>query len=431
MTHPVQPVKSTVPRSERIARWILVVSFLLLIVVLAGMLIKVPYAVERPGPVTDTLGTLDDGSSLVAVKGAKTYPTEGSLYFTTVRVVGGPERHISGWEWVMGHLDDDSRVVPEEQLFPADTSEEEIEEMNAAQMQGSQKNSIAVGLRSTGATVPQVNVVGSIATKLPAKGKLELEDEIVSVDGSRTRTVADIVDKISARSPGDDVEIVVRRDGRLRTVKLTTADLGGGRAGVGIGVEPQYDYPVEVRIDAGRVGGPSAGMMFALAVRDRLVVELLYSCAIRVAELCGLDVADARLVEVPAEGDPQVVGAARAGDAMGQFGRLSKLADLPGRRDMGAQLKRAMALIEAGVPKSAGPARARKPSPSLPDDLAVALAGNPAARTTYEGFPPGQQREYVEWIQSAKREPTRRARVAQAVEWMAQGRIRNWKYVGE
>ena len=270
MTHPVQPVKSTVPRSERIARWILVVSFLLLIVVLAGMLIKVPYAVERPGPVTDTLGTLDDGTSLVAVKGAKTYPTEGSLYFTTVRVVGGPERHISGWEWVMGHLDDDSRVVPEEQLFPADTSEEEIEEMNAAQMQGSQKNSIAVGLRSTGATVPQVNVVGSIATKLPAKGKLELEDEIVSVDGSRTRTVADIVDKISDRSPGDDVEIVVRRDGRLRTVKLTTADLGDGRAGVGIGVEPQYDYPVEVRIDAGRVGGPSAGMMFALAVRDRL-----------------------------------------------------------------------------------------------------------------------------------------------------------------
>lgn len=127
----------------------------------------------------------------------------------------------------------------------------------------------------------------------------------------------------------------------------------------------------------------------------------------------------------------QVVGAARAGDAMGQFGRLSKLADLPGRREMGAQLKRAMALIEAGVPKSAGPARARKPSPSLPDDLAVALAGNTAARTTYEGFPPGQQREYVEWIQSAKREPTRRARVAQAVEWMAQGRIRNWKYVGE
>lgn len=124
----------------------------------------------------------------------------------------------------------------------------------------------------------------------------------------------------------------------------------------------------------------------------------------------------------------QVVGAERAGEGMGQFGRLSKLGDLPGKRDMGAQLKRAMALIEAGVGKSPGQARERKPSPKLPDDLAAALAGNPAARTTYAGFPPGQQREYVEWIESAKREPTRRARVAQAVEWMAQGKRRNWKY---
>lgn len=124
----------------------------------------------------------------------------------------------------------------------------------------------------------------------------------------------------------------------------------------------------------------------------------------------------------------QVVGAQRAGEGMGQFGRLSKLGDLPGKRDMGAQLKRAMALIEAGVGKSPGQAREREPSPKLPDDLAAALAGNPAARTTYEGFPPGQQREYVEWIESAKREPTRRARLAQAVEWMAQGKRRNWKY---
>lgn len=266
MTEPVH----TPPRGEAIARWILVISVLVLIVVLAGTLIKVPYAVERPGPITDTLGTLDDGSSLVQVKGAKSYPTDGALYFTTVRVLGGPERHINGWEWALGHLDSDSVVVPEEEIFPKDTSEAEIEKINEAQMQGSQKDSIAVGMRSTGAKVPQVNLVASIAKGLPAAGAFELKDEIVSVDGTRARTVEDIVTDISDRKAGDTVDVVVRRGGKLRTVSVKTVDLGGGRAGVGIGIEAKYDYPFEVRIDAGNVGGPSAGMMFALAVHDRL-----------------------------------------------------------------------------------------------------------------------------------------------------------------
>nr|WP_257909978.1 PDZ domain-containing protein [Janibacter limosus] len=266
MTHPVH----TVPRSERIARWILAISFLLLAVVVAGMLIKVPYAVEKPGPATNTLGKLSDGSELVVVNGAKDYPTDGALYFTTVRVPGGPDRHITGWEWVMGQLDSTSRVLPEDEVFPPDSSAKEIQQMNAAQMQGSQKNSIAVGMRSTGVKVPQRNLVGSIAKGLPAAGKLELEDEILTVDGKKTSTVADVVDGISDRKVGDKVTIGVRRDGTPREVTVTTTDLGGGRAGVGVGIEATYDYPFEVRIDAGDVGGPSAGMMFALAVRDRL-----------------------------------------------------------------------------------------------------------------------------------------------------------------
>lgn len=257
-------------RSEQVARRALVVAMVLLIVVLAGTFIKVPYVVEKPGPVTDTLGQLDDGTELVEVNGAKSYPTTGELYFTTVRILGGPERHISGWEWVSGHLDPDSRVVPEDQVFGQERSEEEIEEMNAALMQGSQKNSIAVGMRSGGVKVPQENLVAQVAKKLPAQGVLKPEDVILSVDGERTEHVADIIATISDRKPGDEVRIGVSRGGKEREVTLTTTDIGNGRAGIGIGIEPTYDYPFEVRIDAGRVGGPSAGMMFALAVHDRL-----------------------------------------------------------------------------------------------------------------------------------------------------------------
>ncbi len=266
----IEPVQQRPVRAERIARVILVVSVVLLIVVLALTFIKVPYAVERPGPVTDTLGQLDDGSEMIDIKGAKSYSTDGELFFTTVRIIGGPEEHINGWEWLVGHLDDDSRVVPEEEVFGDTTSDEEIEEMNQAMMQGSQKNSIAVAIRSTGTAVPQDNLVGQIIKGAPADGELKTEDVVTSVDGKKVSRVSDIVDGISDRKVGDTVRLGVTRDGKHGVVTLTTKDIGEGRAGVGIGIEPRYDYPYKVSIDAGEVGGPSAGMMFALAVHDRL-----------------------------------------------------------------------------------------------------------------------------------------------------------------
>lgn len=130
---------------------------------------------------------------------------------------------------------------------------------------------------------------------------------------------------------------------------------------------------------------------------------------------------------------PSIVGTERSADsgAMGQFGRLTALADLPGRRELAAMLKQAMALIETGAKQSPSKSGQPKPRPRPPADLAAALAGNAAARKTFDGFPPSQQREYVEWVETAKREETRRARVAQAVEWMAQGKARNWKYMAK
>lgn len=257
------------PRSERIAHHILIAASLFLIVSLLGAFIKVPYAVESPGPVTDTLGTLDDGTDLVSVNGAKSYPTKGDLYFTTVRILGGPERHINVWEWAMGHLDPSSTVVPEDTVF-GDRTKEEVEEINAALMEGSQHNSIAVALRSLGESVPQDNVVARIAKDMPASGELKLHDVVLAVDGEPTKSISDIVEAIADREVGDEVAITVERGGKERTITLTSADIGGGRAGVGIVLEPKFDYPYEVRINAGDVGGPSAGMMFALAVRDRL-----------------------------------------------------------------------------------------------------------------------------------------------------------------
>ncbi|QRP65034.1 YdeI/OmpD-associated family protein [Rhodanobacter sp. FDAARGOS 1247] len=116
-------------------------------------------------------------------------------------------------------------------------------------------------------------------------------------------------------------------------------------------------------------------------------------------------------------------------DGMGQFGKLASLKDLPTDRQLATFLKKAMALNEAGVKKSR-PKAAAKPAPTLPEDLATLLAQkkHAAARKTYEGFGPGAQREYVEWITEAKTDATRQKRLATTLEWLAEGKKRHWKY---
>ncbi|MBJ6980898.1 YdeI/OmpD-associated family protein [Luteimonas sp. MC1572] len=123
----------------------------------------------------------------------------------------------------------------------------------------------------------------------------------------------------------------------------------------------------------------------------------------------------------------QVVEAnAALGQGMGQYGRLTSPADLPAKRETTRHVHAAMALVEAGG--AARAVSAPKPPPSLPDDLAAAMATNAASQRTWDGFPPGKRREYAEWITEAKRDETRARRVAQSVEWLAEGKSRNWKY---
>lgn len=114
--------------------------------------------------------------------------------------------------------------------------------------------------------------------------------------------------------------------------------------------------------------------------------------------------------------------------AMGDYGRLTVMADLPSRSELRRQIRAAAALLQAGAPRARKAERAPRPALALPADLAAALAAMPAARQHYDAFPPSKQRDYLEWVLEAKREDTRARRIAQAVEWLAEGKSRNWKY---
>jgi uncharacterized protein YdeI (YjbR/CyaY-like superfamily) len=115
------------------------------------------------------------------------------------------------------------------------------------------------------------------------------------------------------------------------------------------------------------------------------------------------------------------------GGGMGDFGKLAAPEDLPSPAELRRRAKAAAALLRAGAPRAAAKKAPRAPL-VLPDDFAQALAATAAAQAQFEAFPPGKRREYIEWVNEAKRAETRAKRLAQAIEWIAEGKARNWKY---
>jgi len=113
--------------------------------------------------------------------------------------------------------------------------------------------------------------------------------------------------------------------------------------------------------------------------------------------------------------------------AMGQFGRMTSVADLPDDATLTEMVHKAMALIDSGT-KTPRPLKHPKPPAEVPDDLAAALKASPRASATFDGFPPGQRREYIEWIKGAKREETRRKRLETTIAQLEEGKRLNWKY---
>ena len=122
-----------------------------------------------------------------------------------------------------------------------------------------------------------------------------------------------------------------------------------------------------------------------------------------------------------------VMGAGAPRDGMGSFGKVARLGELPADTVIVTAVRRAMRLNETGakVPRGAR----QRTAPTVPDELAAALRRNKRAFAVFEGFSPSNRRDYIEWITQARREETRSRRLAQALEWIAAGKPRNWKYL--
>ncbi|ROS76869.1 PDZ domain-containing protein [Cellulomonas sp. PhB143] len=257
-------LRGPTPRSTTLGVALVVMLGLLAVMVL----LPAPYAVRAPGPTENTLGT-QDGKDLITISGAKTYPASGELRLTTVSVSGGPGYPAQAPAVVRGWLDAKDSVYPVEELFPPDESADQVAARNEADMVSSQESATVAALTEAGYDVPVTLTVQGTVPDSGADGVLEKGDVIVALDGEKIVTYQDLIDRLDATTPGDDVVVGVRRDGAAKDVTVTTGG-SDGRTVLGVLLGTDFDMPVDVDIQIGDIGGPSAGTMFALGIVDKL-----------------------------------------------------------------------------------------------------------------------------------------------------------------
>jgi PDZ domain-containing protein len=227
----------------------------------------------------------------VVVEGGKP-GGQGDVYYVDVFV----RRTTRLEELIPALRPEGSTVVPEQAVLPPGTSEAERDEQTEAQMERSELVASAVALRELGYDVeatPRGALVMEVAPDVPASGELEPGDVIVAVDGKSVRTPPELRREIGKRKPGDEVELTVRRDGK--TVSLTVGTvpnpLEPERPIVGITVDQEADIelPIDIDIDLGRVGGPSAGLPFAIEIARMLGRDVTHGCRIAATGELALD----------------------------------------------------------------------------------------------------------------------------------------------
>ena len=244
-----------------------------LAVLVIGSLVHLPYAIESPGPTVNTLGEQNlDGkqTALIAVSDLPTYPTQGALKFTTVSLAGGPGYPVNAWDVLGAWLDPNRVVTPVDQLFPPQASKEQVAEVNAVQMQGSQQEATAVALRAIGKTVPTHIVVAGFSDGSKATTLLKAGDQFVKVGATTITTPASLLAAVQTVRPGQPLDLVVSRGGQQRAVTVTTIMGDQGKTALGVYLGLDHDFPAKITINAGNVGGPSAGLMFSLGIYDKL-----------------------------------------------------------------------------------------------------------------------------------------------------------------
>lgn len=262
--------------------WMLIASLVTSAALIAvALLLPVPFVKMAPGPTFNVIGD-DDGVPVIQITGTETFPVTGTLDMTTVLESGGPRGGLTFVDAIASWLDPSDAVVPRELLFPDDVTGDEVRQRQAYLFSTSESNAVAAAMDHLGLPVSTRVVVDAVYSDTPAFGQFEARDEILTVDGTPVETPSDVVDAVRSAPAGTTLEFTVLRtpadaeepdaEPAEQSVTVTSADNpdSPGTPYVGIGVSTLYsaDFPIDFTLED--VGGPSAGLIFATGIVDKL-----------------------------------------------------------------------------------------------------------------------------------------------------------------
>jgi len=242
---------------------------LTVLLLLLAIFVPLPYAVYSPGPTFDVLAKDSNEAEIIQVDGHETYRDDGQIRFTTVQSSARGNK-ASLFEALAAWINGEEAVVPYEIAHPPDQTAEDEEVRGAVSMVTSQDTAIAVAMRELGFEVPSAIQVAYVDEGTPAFGELRVRDKILEVDDQVLKDAQQLVDVVQKHGPGDPVKLLIERNHKELTVELEPRETKDGpRIGVRPGIG--YDFPFDVTISVDpAIGGPSAGLMFSLAVYDTL-----------------------------------------------------------------------------------------------------------------------------------------------------------------
>jgi len=249
-------------------------GLVLLALIALAALLPVPFIILSPGPTFNTIGDVD-GVPLVEITDTTTYPVTGALDMTTIREEGEPRSPLTVFGALAAWVDPNRAVLPRELLYGDDETTEEVQQRNAVLFSTSQSNAIAAALNTLGEPLIEDVVVTAVVEGTPSFGVLDAGELIVAIDGVAVSAPEDVVEAVRARPIGSTLTFTVVRDGEAIDLDVVTAEKpdepGVRYVGITVGINYRAEFPIIFALDD--IGGPSAGMMFALAIVDKLTPE--------------------------------------------------------------------------------------------------------------------------------------------------------------
>jgi PDZ domain-containing protein len=234
-----------------------------------SVLVPVPYVILGPGPTLNTLGKDSSGRPLITISGHVSYPVSGHLNMVTVSYQGCQGNRFNIFTALVAWLNPHQAVVPESEICPAGQTQKQTQEQDTQQMTSSQQTATAAALTELHIPYTTQVVVAQPEKGFPAYGVLKAGDVITAVDGQPVTSQGALTKLIYAHPAGSTLTLAITRAGQNRQVQVGTRQ-SGGHPVMGVEITQVYKFPFEVKISVGDIGGPSAGMMFALGIIDKL-----------------------------------------------------------------------------------------------------------------------------------------------------------------